>query len=131
MALILIILIFLVLLTVNKHIRLKSANNSFSTSNITGSEFYDSVNISLIGTKDSSIYTDTASYPYLLSTFTGFGLPINVPTIILDFYVNQGTIEGYAETSINSSGQQKLDWTIYGLNLSASNVFFSTWHSSK
>ena len=52
--------------------------------------------LGVMGTKDSSIYSDTASYPYLISTFTGTGLPLNTYN---NFNVNQGTINAYAEDS--------------------------------
>ena len=55
-------------------------STSFSTSNITGSEFYDSA-IRLIGTKDSSIYTDLVIHIYFQPLLDLVFL--SIPTIMI------------------------------------------------
>ena len=75
------------------------------------------------------MYSDTVSHPYLFSTFIGTGLPAD--TYNGNFYVNQGSINSYVESSMDKSGQTKIDWGIYNLNLSASDVFSAIRSSSK
>ena len=88
---------------------------------------YDSAS-KYISTKDSSIHSDTASYPYLTSTFQGDNLYYNYNN---DFYLNQGTIKSYAEYSTNVLGQQRADWAIVNTDVLASDVFSAIRSSSK
>ena len=76
--------------------------------------------LGIITLKDSSLYSDSGTYPLLISTFAGTGLPLNS---FNNFYVNSGTINAYAEDSYSLTNAMKSDWGIYGINISASSTF--------
>ena len=77
--------------------------------------------LGVMSLKDSALYSDSGTYPLLISTFAGTGLPLNS---FNNFYVNSGTINAYAEDSYSLTGMKmKSDWGIYDINISASSTF--------
>ena len=59
--------------------------------------------LGVMGLKDSALYSDSATYPILISTFAGTGLPLNFN----NFNVNSGTINAYAEDSYSLTRDEK------------------------
>ena len=60
--------------------------------------------LGVMSLKDSALYSDSATYPLLISTFAGTGLPLNS---FNNFYVNSGTINAYAEDSYSLTDDEK------------------------